>query len=81
MADDQYRLKEKTDIELHEWLIEQQPDSPEYEAGIRESMRRVAGMELELEKMEDSVRKRELLAFGLAIVAIAVAITVVVMWY
>ena len=48
--DDQYELKDKTNAELHNWIALQKKGTKEYVAGIKESMRRVAAMEEEMEK-------------------------------
>ena len=74
MADDQYNLKNKSDTELHAWVVEHKPGTTEYVAGIQESMKRVAVIEELMEKDEAPVRKRELIATGIAIVSIAVTI-------
>lgn len=51
-SDDPYKLKEKTNRQLHEWLAENEQGTDEYAAGIEESMRRVALMEELMEKMK-----------------------------
>jgi hypothetical protein len=79
MVEQQYNLIEKTDAELHNWMIEQKPGTDEYVAGIRESMRRVAAMEELMEKTEEPVRKREMVAIIVAMVAIAAAIAAIVL--
>lgn len=61
-------LKEKSDIELHEWITEHKPGSDLHIAAIQELMRR----------NESPVRKREMIAIGIAIISIAVAILVIV---
>lgn len=81
LPDDPYRLKEKTNRQLHEWLAEYEQGTDEYDAGIEESMRRVALMEEMMEKNEAPVWRRESIAMGLAILAIAVAIIAVVFVY
>ncbi len=50
--DDRYKLKEKSNIELHEWVAAYKPGTDEYLAGIQESMRRVANLEELIEKGE-----------------------------
>lgn len=64
-------LKVKTDAELHHWIAGHKPGTDEYIAGIQELMRR----------NETPVRKRELIAIGIAIISIAVAILVVIATY
>ena len=81
MVDDQYKLKNKSDAELLEWVAEHKPDTAEYDAGIQESMRRVAVIEELIEKTEDPVRKREWIAIGIAILTLAVAIVAIVLFY
>jgi len=80
-SDDPYKLKEKTNRQLHEWLAETEQGTDEYDAGIEESMRRVALMEQLMEKNEAPVWRRESIAMGLAAVAIAVLIIAVVIMY
>jgi hypothetical protein len=48
--DDQYQLKDKTNAELHNWIALQKKGTKEYVAVIKESMRRVAALEEEMEK-------------------------------
>ena len=79
MAEDQYNLTQKSDDELHEWLIEQKPGSDEHTAGIQESMRRIAIMEEAIERGEQPSRKREKIAIAIAFVSIAIAIIAIVM--
>ena len=81
MVDDQYKLKNKSDTELLEWVTVHKPGTAEYDAGIQESMRRVAVIEELIEKTEDPVRKREWIAIGIAILALAVAIVTIVLFY
>ena len=76
--DDQYKLKEKTNAELHDWITEYEPGTDEYVTGIQESMRRVVVMEELMEKNEAPIWKRESIAMGIAILTIAVAIIAVV---
>ena len=76
--DDQYKLKEKTNAELHDWIAEYEPGTDEYVTGIQESMRRVVVMEELMEKNEAPIWKRESIAMGIAILTIAVAIIAVV---
>ncbi len=78
-SEDQFQLKQKTDAQLHEWIVANKPGSPEYNAGIYESMRRVAIMEALLEKKEAPVRKREFIAIIIALMSLAVAIAVIIM--
>ena len=81
MIDDQYKLKDKSNTELREWLTEHKPGTDEYIAGEEESMRRVAIIEELIEKSEAPSRKRELIAIGIAIVALVVAIIAIVISY
>ena len=76
--DDQYKLKDKSNTELHEWMAEYKPGTAEYVAGIEESMRRVACIEELLEKNELPIWRRELIAMGIAILALTVAIIAIV---
>ena len=78
MADDHYKLKDKSDADLHDWLCEQQPGTAEYNSGILESMRRVAIIEEELEKNEEPVRKRELIAVSIAVLSIILIVIAIV---
>jgi len=71
MADNQYKLKEKSEIELHEWIAGHKPDSDQYVAGIKELMRR----------NDVPVRNREWIAIGIAILSITVAIVIIVATY
>jgi hypothetical protein len=77
--EDQYALQDKSNAELHQWIALQEPGS--YVAGIQASMRRVAAMEEAIEKNEEPVWRREFIAMGISILAIAVTIIVVVFFY
>lgn len=79
--EDPYKLKEKTNSELHDWLAGYEPETDEYIAGIEESMRRVAVMEELMEKNEAPVWRRELIAMCVAVVSIAAAIIAIVITY
>jgi len=81
MIDDQYKLKDKSNTELREWLTEHKLGTDEYIAGEEESMRRVAIIEELIAKSEAPSRKRELIAMGIAIVALVVAIIAIVISY
>ena len=59
MADDKYKLADKSNTELRAWIAEHEEDTAEYAAGIEESMRRVAAMEEVMEKNEAPIWKRE----------------------
>lgn len=74
MAEDHYRLKNKSDTDLHDWVCAQTPGTAGYNSGILESMRRVAIIEEALEKNEEPVRKRELIAIIIAALSIIVII-------
>ncbi|MBE9560929.1 MAG: hypothetical protein IMF15_09075 [Proteobacteria bacterium] len=78
MAEDHYKLRDKSDADLHDWLCEQETGTAEYNSGILESMRRVAILEEALEKNEEPVRKRELIAATLAILSIILIIAAIV---
>ena len=81
MAYDHYKLKNKSDTELHNWTCEQTPGTAEYNSGIVESMRRVAILEEVLEKNNAPTRKRELIAGSLAALSIIlIIITIVVLF-
>ena len=81
MVDDQYKLKNKSDAELLEWMAEYKPGTAEHDAASHESMRRVAIIEELIEKSEDPVRKREWIAMGIAILVLAVTIIAIVLLY
>lgn len=81
MIEDQYNLKDKSDTELHEWLIKQKPGTNEYIAGEEESMRRVAIIEELIEKKKAPSRRRELMAIGIAILALAISIIAIALSY
>ena len=81
MIDDQYKLSNKSNTELHDWVAEHKPGSTEYVVGIQESMRRVAIIEELIERNEEPSRKRELIASGIAIMAIIAAILTIVVTY
>ena len=78
MAEDHYNLKDKSDADLHDWLCEQTPGTAEYNSGILESMRRVAVIEETLEKNDEPVRKRELIAASIAILSIILIVIAIV---
>lgn len=79
--DDPYKLKEKTNRQLHEWLAEYEQGTDEYVAGMEESMRRIALMEEVIEKSEAPVWKREWIAMIIAVIAIVLVIIAVVTMY
>ena len=81
MKDDKFKLKDLSDADLHTWVTENKPGTDEYNAGIRESMNRVAIIEELIEKNEAPIRHRELIAAGIAIAAIAIAIVTIVFSY
>ena len=78
MTDDKFNLKDKSDADLRAWVACNKPDTDEYKAGIEESMRRVAIIEELIEKSEDPVRHRELIAVVIAILALASIIVIVI---
>lgn len=81
MTNDQYKLRDKSNSELREWIAEHKPDTAEYIAGIEESMRRVATIEEIIEKNQAPVCKRECTAAVIAILFIAVTILTIVLAY
>jgi hypothetical protein len=81
MIDDKFNLKAKSDADLHAWLVANKPGTDEYIAGIKESMRRVAIIEELIEKTEEPVRHRELIAAGIAVLALAVVIIIIIVKY
>ena len=80
-VDDQFQLKDKSNVELHDWVALQESGTLEYKAGIEESMRRVAAMEEVMEKNEAPVWRREAIAMALSVLAIAVTIIIIVLLY
>ncbi len=78
MAIDHYKLKDKSDAELHDWLYEQIPGTAEYNSGVLESMQRAATMEEIFEKKNAPRRRRELIAGCLAILSIMLIIIAIV---
>ena len=68
--DDEYKLKDKSDTELHEWVAAHKLRTAEYIAGIQESINR----------NEAFFRKRELIAAGIAILSLEVAILVITVY-
>lgn len=78
MIDDKYKLKDKSLAELRAWLAEQVSGTDEYNAGIEESMRRVAFMEELLEKKEAPILRREWIALVIAVLAIVAVIATIV---
>jgi len=81
MTNKQYNLREKSNSELRKWIAEHKPDTVDYNAGIEESMRRVASIEEIMEKNEAPVCKRECTAAVIAILFIAVTIFAIVLTY
>jgi len=79
MAEDHYNLTDKSDADLHDWLCEQEPATAEYNSGVLESMRRVAVLEEAIEKTDEPVRRRELIAVSIAILTIIVIIISIVL--
>jgi len=78
MPPDPYQLKTKSDVELHTWMLQHEHGSEAYNAGIRETMRRIAIVEEKAEK-NNPMTHRELIAIGIAAACIAVMITVIVL--
>lgn len=81
VVSDKYKLKNKSNAELREWLTEQAPGTDEYHAGEEESMRRVAAIEEVMESAEEPSRKREMIAIGVAIVSVVIVMVFVVFSY
>lgn len=81
MKNDKFKLKDLSDADLHAWLTKNKPGTDEYNEGIRESMNRVAIIEELIEKNEAPIRHRELIAAGIAIAALAIAIITIVVSY
>jgi len=81
MTNDKYKLKDKSDADLSEWLTEQKLGTDKYIAGEEEIMRRVAVIEEQMEKAEEPSRKRELIAVSIAIVSLAIVIIAIVLSY
>jgi len=81
MTNDKYKLKDKSDANLREWLIEHKPGTDQYHAGEEESLRRVAIIEEQMEKAEEPSRKREFIAVSMAIVSLAIIIIAIVLSY
>ena len=71
MGNDYYKLKGKTDSELHEWLDGHESDSDEYLAGIQELM----------ERNDAPASRREWIVMGIAIISTVVAVFVIVVMY
>jgi hypothetical protein len=69
--EDPYKLKKKSNRDLHRWIAGHQPGTEEHTEGILELMRR----------NEAPVRKREMIAIAIAVISIAVAIFVIVISY
>jgi hypothetical protein len=66
--EDPYKLKKKSNRELHRWIAGHQAGTDEHTEGILEVMRR----------NEAPFRKREMIAIAIAVISIAVAIFVIV---
>ena len=71
MDGDKYKLKEKSDAELHNWLAGHESTTTEYLAGIQELM----------ERNDAPVKRREWIAISLAIISIAVVMVVIIVTY
>ena len=70
MVDNQYKLKDKSDTELQEWIAAHKLCTADYIAGIQELINR----------NEAFFRKRELIAVGIAILSLEVAILVITVY-
>jgi hypothetical protein len=71
MGKDRYKLKNKSDSELHQWLAGHESSSVEYLAGIQELM----------ERNDAPANRREWIIMGIAILSIAVAIFIIIVSY
>ena len=71
MDGDRYKLKEKSDAELHNWLAGHESTTTEYLAGIQELM----------ERNDAPVKRREWIAISIAVISIAVAMIVIIVTY
>ncbi len=71
MGNDLYRLKGKSDAELHKWLAGHESTSVEYLAGIQELM----------DRNDAPVNRREWIAISIAIISIAVTIFAIIVLY
>lgn len=80
MAKDRYKLKEKSDTDLHDWLCQQETGTAKYNSGILESMRRVAIIEEALEEIEKPPRKRIMIAASVAVITIIAAILTIILF-
>ena len=80
MAKDRYKLKEKSDNDLHDWLCQQEPGTAKYNSGVLESMRRVAIIEEALEETERPPRKRIMIAASVAVITIIAAILTIILF-
>lgn len=67
MADNRYKLKSKSDSELHEWITRQTQRTDNYIAGIQELM----------DRNETFTRKREILGTGVAILSLLVVVILI----
>ena len=74
---DEYGLKSKSDSELYQWLSLQKEGSEEYNAGIRETMERIAIVEERAER-DDPALGREKFAIFVAFLAIVITIVTIV---
>ena len=81
MINDQYKLKDKSNDKLREWVTEHNSDTDEYNAGIEELMRRVATIEEVMERSEAPIYRRECIAAVIAMLFIAATIFVIVLTY
>jgi len=81
MINDRYKLKDKSDADLHEWLMQQKPGTDEYHAGEEESMRRVAIIEEQMEKADEPGRKHEIIALSIAMLSLVIIMIAIVLSY
>ena len=71
MVEKQHKLKDKSDIELHEWIAGHAPDSVEYLAGIQELM----------DRNDAPANRREWRVMAVAILLITVIMLAIVFLY
>jgi uncharacterized membrane protein YdbT with pleckstrin-like domain len=71
MVEDRYKLKDKSDSELHGWLAGHKSDSVEYLAGIQELM----------DRNDAPANRREWIVMAVAILSITVTILAIVFLY
>ena len=78
MSKDVYNLNSMSDGELYNWLSQQQEHSEEYNAGINETMNRIAIAEETFDR-KDPVHKRELIVIAVAFAVLVLIIIAIVL--